>query len=139
MKIERGDVIGIMGAPAQTGKVSWMKEPYGEGVASRTGPESCGGAREGVVEALTGVCAGWVLSREINDPGYPGMFGVPMLSMVAEGHIDRAAHARHGRTPRGLRPHACTETPCTGAGRSRVRPWPGTTVRAEHPQGERRR
>ena len=26
----------------KTGKVSWMKEPYGEGVASRTGPESCG-------------------------------------------------------------------------------------------------
>ena len=28
------------------------------------GPESCGGARESVVEALTGERAGWVLSRE---------------------------------------------------------------------------
>jgi len=41
-----------------------MREPYGEGVASHTGPESCVGAREGVGEALTGVHAGWVLSRE---------------------------------------------------------------------------
>ncbi len=28
------------------------------------GPESCGGAREGAVEALTGERVGWVLSRE---------------------------------------------------------------------------
>lgn len=41
-----------------------MKESYGEGVASRTGPESCGVARKGGVEALTGVRAGQVLSRE---------------------------------------------------------------------------
>jgi len=41
-----------------------MQEPYGEGLASRTGPESCVVAREGRGEALTGVHAGWVLSRE---------------------------------------------------------------------------
>jgi len=41
-----------------------MKELYGEGVATHTGPESCGVAREGGVEALTGVRAGRVLSRE---------------------------------------------------------------------------
>jgi hypothetical protein len=41
-----------------------MREPYGEGLAAHTGPESCVGAREGVGEALTGVHAGWVLSRE---------------------------------------------------------------------------
>ena len=41
-----------------------MKEPYGEGVASHTGPESCVAARKGVGEALTGVRAGRVLSRE---------------------------------------------------------------------------
>jgi hypothetical protein len=29
-----------------------MKEPDVEGLATRDGPESCGGAREGVVEAL---------------------------------------------------------------------------------------
>jgi hypothetical protein len=32
-----------------------MKESYGKGLAAHTGPESCGDAREGVVEALTGV------------------------------------------------------------------------------------
>ena len=41
-----------------------MKESYGEGLATHTGPESCGAAREGGVEALTGVRAGRVLSRE---------------------------------------------------------------------------
>ena len=41
-----------------------MKVPYGEGVAIHTGPESCGGIREGIAEALTGDCAGQVLSRE---------------------------------------------------------------------------
>ena len=42
-----------------------MKEPYGEGVAIHTGPESCIVAREGGSEALTGVRAGRVSSREI--------------------------------------------------------------------------
>jgi hypothetical protein len=41
-----------------------MKESRSEGLAIHTGPESCGDAREGVVEALTGVRAGRVLSRE---------------------------------------------------------------------------
>jgi hypothetical protein len=38
-----------------------MKVPYGEGVASHTGPESCVLAREGGIEALTGVRAGWAI------------------------------------------------------------------------------
>ena len=42
-----------------------MKESYVEGVAAHNGPESCGVAREGGVEALTGETAGWVLSREM--------------------------------------------------------------------------
>lgn len=46
-----------------------MKESYGEGVASHTGPESCDGVRKGGGEALTGGRAGWVLSREIHDLG----------------------------------------------------------------------
>ncbi len=41
-----------------------MKESYGEGVASHTGPESCAAVREGGSEALTGEQAGRVLSRE---------------------------------------------------------------------------
>ena len=34
-----------------------MKEPHIEGIANHDGPESCGVAREGGVEALTGVHA----------------------------------------------------------------------------------
>ena len=41
-----------------------MKESYGEGLATHIGPESCGAACEGGVEALTGARAGQVLSRE---------------------------------------------------------------------------
>jgi hypothetical protein len=40
-----------------------MKESYGEGLATHTGPESCGAAREGGVEALTGERTGRVFSR----------------------------------------------------------------------------
>jgi hypothetical protein len=50
----------------ETGKVVWVKVSYVEGVASHNGPESCGVVREDGVEALTGECTGWVLSREIN-------------------------------------------------------------------------
>jgi RNA-directed DNA polymerase len=42
-----------------------MKESHGEGLARHTVPESCGGVREGAVEALTGAHTGQVLSREI--------------------------------------------------------------------------
>ena len=41
-----------------------MKEPYAEGLATHSGPESCAEAHEGLGEALTGAHAGWVLSRE---------------------------------------------------------------------------
>jgi len=41
-----------------------MQESYGEGVATHTGPESCGATCKGGDEALTGVRAGQVLSRE---------------------------------------------------------------------------
>ncbi len=41
-----------------------MKEPYGEGLATHIGPESCGAACEGGDEALTGERAGRVFSRE---------------------------------------------------------------------------
>ncbi len=41
-----------------------MKESYVEGLAAHDGPESCVVVREGGVEALTGVRAGRVFSRE---------------------------------------------------------------------------
>jgi hypothetical protein len=43
-----------------------MEVSYVEGLANHNGPESCGAAREGGVEALTGERAGQVLSRERN-------------------------------------------------------------------------
>jgi hypothetical protein len=43
-----------------------MKVSNVKGLANRNDPESCGGARKGGVEALTGESAGWVLSREKN-------------------------------------------------------------------------
>jgi hypothetical protein len=42
-----------------------MKKSYESGVATHIGPESCGAAREGGVEALTGERAGRVFSRVI--------------------------------------------------------------------------
>ena len=48
-----------------------MKESYGEGLATHTGPESCGAACKGRVEALTGARAGRVLSRERTSSGMP--------------------------------------------------------------------
>jgi hypothetical protein len=47
-----------------------MKESYVKGLAAHSGPESCGGTRKDAVEALTGVRAGRVFSRErILPPG----------------------------------------------------------------------
>jgi hypothetical protein len=43
-----------------------MEESYVKGLANHNGPESCGGARKGEAEALTGERAGRVLSREMN-------------------------------------------------------------------------
>ena len=43
-----------------------MKESHGEGLATHTGPKSCGVARKRGVEALTGARTGWVFSRERN-------------------------------------------------------------------------
>ena len=92
-----------------------MKEPYGEGVANHTGPESCGGGSNAMAEALTGVRAGQVLSREILLN-----FRVPTLWDAAEGNIRHVVSARDAGTLRGRRPWACTETPYAGAGRSHV-------------------
>lgn len=59
-----------------------MKVRHRKGIANHPGPESCGGAREGVVEALTGESAGQPLSREMESSG------APTLLSEAEGHTD---------------------------------------------------
>ena len=77
-----------------------MKEPYSEGLANHTGPESCAGTREGAGEALTGVHTGRVLSCEINP------FGTPTLFTCAEGET------RHGANRESCEGPAQSETLC---------------------------
>ena len=48
-----------------------MRESDTEGVATHGGPESCVCVREGAGEALTGVRAAGLLSREIKAIGVP--------------------------------------------------------------------
>ena len=98
-----------------------MRESYGEGVASRTGPESCVAARKGGGEALTGVRMGTVSSREIVGSG------VPTQLTDAEGDTRwgegaRPDRARPSETSRGRRPVARTEASCARTGRSPRRP-----------------
>jgi RNA-directed DNA polymerase len=89
-----------------------MKESYGEGVATHTGPESCVEGRKVLDEALTGVRAGWVSSRVIAKLQGADAFG------LAEGNTARGDSASPERTLRGPRPHARSETPRTRIGRS---------------------
>jgi len=92
-----------------------MKESYGEGVAIHTGPELCSGDSNVTAEALTGVRAGRVVSREILLESR-----VPTSWDAAEGNIGRVVSARYARTLRGRGPRARTETPRTGTGRSHI-------------------
>ena len=111
-----------------------MKEPYGEGLASHSGPESCACDRKGMGEALTGERAGQVSSREM------ALHRVPTPWGPEEGHTVAAAIARQWRTRRGQRPCACTETLCAEAGRSHDRPrGDGPGAREVNPKGARPR
>jgi len=107
-----------------------MKEPYSEGVASHTGPESCVSGREARDEALTGVRAGRVLSRE-------NSLTSECRRRPSERKATSAASLSRDavRAPRGPRPRACTETPRTEPGRSHARPRPdGAGVRDVNPR-----
>ena len=109
-----------------------MKVSCGEGVASHTGPESCGDDRKVVVEALTGERAGWVLSPEI-------LTVRDADALMSCGRQDRANRDREVRTgPAG------SKTPCTHRSISRgSREIPGLAptpvgVRAVNSKEERR-
>jgi hypothetical protein len=78
-----------------------MKVSDGEGIATHTGPESCGVARKGSVEALTGERAGRVLSRESD----------LLRSADAVGDVGRQHRQRRYRET--LSGSARSETPCT--------------------------
>ena len=70
-----------------------MKVRHRKGVASHPDPESCGVAREGGIEALTGESAGQPLSRVIKQSG------VPTLLSEAEGHIVEGAMRESSASP----------------------------------------
>lgn len=96
-----------------------MRESYREDLASRPGPESCGGGREADAEALTGVHAGQPLSCEINPSGVP----TPLLD--AEGNIGQGGKGKSCPDPaqsktlrmRGNSLHGNRETPRTPIGK----------------------
>ena len=98
-----------------------MKESYGEGVATHTGPESCGGAREDAVEALTGVRAGRVFSRESNQPSRVrrALRGADAVRVGGRQHLARR-YREMRRSP------ARSKTPCMYGHTSRENresPW----------------
>jgi hypothetical protein len=85
-----------------------MEKSYECDVATHTGPESCGAARKGGVEALTGVRAGRVLSRVrqlLRDADAVG----------ESGRLHRWVH----RYREVCQSPARSETPCTYADTSR--------------------
>ncbi len=84
-----------------------MKESYVEGLATHGGPESCADAREGGGEALTGVRAGRVLSRETYS-----LRGADAVGGGGRQHPER-------RYREALRDPARSETPCTYGNTSR--------------------
>src|SRR5580692_3986119 len=71
------------------------------GLATHIGPESCGAAREGGVEALAGECAGRVFSRERSS----------LRDADALGECGRPHRAHRYREVR--QSPARSETPCT--------------------------
>jgi len=93
-----------------------MKESYSEGVAIHTGPESCGRARKGTDEALTGVHAGWVLNCEKPLPPLTGgplgcrpsgargkaTLGVPLCEALSD-PAQSETPCMHGNTLHGNR------------------------------------
>jgi len=108
-----------------------MKEPYDEGIANHIGPESCAGGGNVMGEALTGVHAGRVLSRErFNRSGRRRCWQGRKTKSVTSLRRDVS------RAPRGRRPRARMETPRARTGRSHLPAWrDGSQVRAENPQG----
>src|ERR1700757_3037019 len=80
-----------------------MKKSYESGVATHIGPESCGAARKGSVEALTGERAGRIFSRVRNF-----LRDADAVRRSGRPHLER-------RYREALQSPARSETPCTYA------------------------
>ena len=112
-----------------------MREPYGKAVAPRTGPEPWRCVRKDVLQALVGVRAGWVLSREIFlSPGRRGSSPTPKASPVTSLSQD-ATGPRAVEDPMHVRRLSAQELgdPTLGRGGD------GAAVRAVNPTGAMRR
>jgi RNA-directed DNA polymerase len=111
-----------------------MKEPYGEGPADHSDPESCADSRKAGGEALTGARAGQPLSCEITQPR------VPTLLSEAEGHIEQGGPSEPPSNPaqsetlsmRGTSLHGNREIPGMPKGRWSLRADRRRPM-AEHP------
>ena len=102
-----------------------MEKSHESGIATHIGPESCGAAREGGVEALTGDRAGRVFSRErhsLRDADAVGVCGrlhlVHRYREVCQSPARSETPGTYGRTSHGNREIPCT--PWTEAVRGRI-------------------
>ena len=112
-----------------------MREPYGEAVATRTGPEPCRCGGNDASEALVGVRAGWPWSREsFLSPGRRGCSLEPKAIPVASLSRD-AAGPRAVEDPMHVRRLSAQELGGPAPGRG----GDGVAVRAVNPTGARRR
>jgi hypothetical protein len=94
-----------------------MKESYVEGLAAHDGPESCVAVREDRGEALTGVRAGRVLSRENNF-----LRGADAVGESGRPHPSHRHREMRGSPARSETPRMCgntsrenREVPCSPA------------------------
>src|SRR5229473_3299917 len=76
-----------------------MKESYAEGPATHSGPESCGVSRKGNVEALTGVRAGRVFSRERSKVRDADAVGIAEGTTVAHRYREMRMGPARSQTP----------------------------------------
>ena len=77
-----------------------MKESYVEGIASHNGPESCGAPRKGGIEALTGVRAGRVFSRERSKVRDADAVGMAEGTIATQRYRELRPGSARSQTPR---------------------------------------
>ena len=111
-----------------------MREPYGKAVAPRAGPEPWRWVRKDSLQALVGVRAGWVLSRESSSPGRRGCSLEPK-ALPAASQLRDVAGPRAVEDPMQVRRLSARELGGPASGRG----GDGAAVRVVNPTGARRR
>src|SRR6476660_91781 len=89
-----------------------MKVQHGKDLANHSGPESCGGAREGVAEALAGETGGSAIEPRNQNSGSPTQLS------DAEGKTDQGDRCESWDGPARSETLHTREVSCTEAGRS---------------------